>query len=283
MTQSPREPVSQEAELLQALARHAPGNVEVQRRLADLERIIAARDRAEGALRVASARLARSNAELQRFASTVAHDLQEPLKSVEGHLDLLSRRPLDASAQADVQFASDEVQWMRRLVADLLQYARVDSRPPAFGPVEASDALDQALQNLSALIGESLGEVTRDPLPVVKADFSHLVLLFQNLVSNGLKFRGAANPWVHVGARQAGGEWEFSVRDNGAGIDPERAGGIFGPSRRLRDPSRYSGTGVGLAICKKIVEMHGGRIRMESEPGKGSVFHFSIPSAEDDA
>jgi PAS domain S-box-containing protein len=224
--------------------------------------------------------LARSNAELEQFAYVASHDLQEPLRTVALFLELLARRykgRLDANADEFIDFAVDGAKRMRALIADLLAQSRVGTHGRDFEETDCGAACDRAVLNLRAAIEAHDAEVRRDPLPTLRADAAQLVQLFQNLIGNAVKFRGTAPPRVHVSAAQSGTEWVFSVRDNGIGINPEFTEEIFKIFRRLDTRPGRAGTGVGLAICKKIVERHGGHIWVESEPGHGSVFYFAIP------
>ena len=176
----------------------------------------------------------------------------------------------------------DGVRRMQELIDALLQYSRVGSKGQQMAPIHLDGAVDDAVANLRASIEESGARITRDDLPEVTADRGQLAQLFQNLIGNALKFRAERAPAVHVGAEQRNGEWLLEVRDNGIGIDPEHRDRIFDIFERLHGRDRYQGTGIGLAICKKIVERHGGRIWVESEAGQGSTFRFTIPSTGED-
>ncbi len=241
---------------------------------------ITARKQAEQALRQAHDELARSNAELEQFAYVASHDLQEPLRMVSSYTQLLLRRygeRFDGDAKEFMDYIVDGAARMKQLIEDLLAYSRVGTRGREFRPVACEEALDKALINLRAAIEAGGATVTRDPLPVLKADDSQLAQLFQNLIGNALKFHGAEAPRVHVGAAEHETEWEFLVRDNGIGIEPEYFERIFLVFQRLHNKNEYPGTGIGLAICKKVVDRHGGRIWVESKPGEGSTMHFTLP------
>jgi signal transduction histidine kinase/DNA-binding LacI/PurR family transcriptional regulator len=239
------------------------------------------RKQAEDALARQAQELARSNAELQHFAYVASHDLQEPLRMVKSYLQLLERRyegQLDEDADEFIAFAIDGAERMRTLINDLLQYSRVTTHGKPFAPTGCAAVLDHALANLKIAVEESSAVVTHDELPTVMADATQLTRLLQNLLSNALKFRKEeTRPEIHVSAEHTAGEWTFSVRDNGIGIAPEHLEGIFMIFQRLYSREEYEGTGIGLAVCKKIVERHGGRIWVESEPGQGSTFRFTIP------
>jgi PAS domain S-box-containing protein len=244
------------------------------------ERDITERRRAEEALRRAVADLKRSNEELQQFAYVASHDLQEPLRAVASFTQLLSERykgKLDKDADEFIAFAVGGANRMQTLINDLLSYSRLETRGKPPEPTDSHDALGQALANLGTAIRESVALVTNDELPKVLADEGQLVQLFQNLVGNAIKFHGKEPPRVHVSAALQGREWLFSVRDNGIGIAQEYQERIFSIFQRLHSREEYPGTGIGLALCKRIVERHGGTIRVESEPGSGSTFFFTLP------
>lgn len=244
---------------------------------------ITERKQAEAKLKQSIAELERSNAELEQFAYVASHDLQEPLRMVSSYTQLLARRyrdKLDADADDFIAYAVDGSNRMQMLINDLLAYSRVSMRGKPFEPTDCEAILSQICVNLQAAIEDSDAVITHDPLPTVVADVSQLAQLLQNLIGNAVKFRGEEPLHVHVSAEQKGNEWVFSVRDNGIGIDPEYADRIFIVFQRLHNRGEYSGTGIGLAICKKIVERHGGRIWVESQSGKGSTFYFTIPISE---
>jgi PAS domain S-box-containing protein len=225
--------------------------------------------------------LKRSNNELQQFAYVSSHDLQEPLRMVASYTQLLAKRykgRLDSDADEFIAFAVDGCNRMQGLIQDLLTYSRTGINGKALRKISGDDALKEALTNLRTTIGESGAVVTHDPLPVIQTDDTQLTQVFQNLVGNAIKYRSAEVPHVHVSATKNGGhEWIFSVRDNGLGIDPQYFERIFIIFQRLHGRNEFEGTGIGLAICKKILERLGGRIWVESQPGKGSTFHFALP------
>jgi PAS domain S-box-containing protein len=245
-------------------------------------RDISERRAAEEALARQATDLARSNAELEQFAYVASHDLQEPLRMVASYTQLLARRyrdKLDDDALEFIGYAVDGVNRMQSLINDLLAYSRVGTRGGAFEEVDADALFRRVLAGLGPAIEEAGATVSADALPTLSADAGQLGQLLQNLVANAVKFRGESAPHVHVSARRDADAWHFSVADNGIGISPEYAERIFVIFQRLHTRDRYPGTGIGLAICKKIVERHGGRIWFESTPGEGTTFHFTIPDA----
>ena len=228
--------------------------------------------------------LAQSNAELQQFAYVASHDLQEPLRMVASYTQLLGKRyqgKLDKDADEFIGYAVDGATRMQRLIRDLLEYSRVGSENKSFEKTDCELVFQQAMHNLSASVRERHAEVTHDPLPIVHASSTHLTQVFQNLIGNALKFQGDTHSKIHVGARAIPDGWEFSIRDNGVGIPADQLGRIFSIFQRLHGQSEYPGTGIGLAICKRIVEKYGGTIRVESELGKGSIFYFTLTTPRD--
>ncbi|MGC1543280.1 MAG: PAS domain S-box protein [Candidatus Acidiferrales bacterium] len=227
--------------------------------------------------------LNRSNVELGQFAYIASHDLQEPLRMVASYTQLLSRRykgKLDSDADEFIAFAVDGASRMQRLIQDLLAYSRVGTKGQELLDISSEDALQQALFNLRAAIAESGAVVTHEPLPAVLADDMQLVQLFQNLIGNAIKYQRPGIPTVHISAVKNGDKkWIFAVTDNGLGIDPQYFDKIFGMFQRLHKREEFAGTGIGLAICKKIVERHGGNISVESQPGKGSTFRFALAAS----
>jgi PAS domain S-box-containing protein len=236
------------------------------------------------ALERRSAELKRSNDELQQFAYIAAHDLQEPLRMVASYTQLLSKRykgRLDSDADEFIAFAVDGAHRMQRLVEDLLAYCRVGTAGNEFRDISSDAALELALSNLQGAIQDSGATITHDPLPRIVADSAQLVQLFQNVVGNAIKYRSAAPPLVHVSAENKNGrEWVFSMRDNGLGIGRQYFEKIFVMFQRLHGRNEFSGTGIGLALCKKIAERHGGRMWVESEPESGSTFYLALPGSE---
>ena len=257
------------------------GTRTIDRQHRDLDRENTERKRAEQAVAQHAAELARSNAELEQLAYVASHDLQEPLRMVASYTQLLARRykgKLDSDANEFIAYAVDGVTRMQRLISDLLTYSRVGSQGKDFEPTDCENVLDRALTNLEGAIGESGAVVTHDLLPTVAADEVQLGQLFENLIGNAIKFHGEEPPRVHVSAEQQEAHWVFHVRDNGNGLDPQYTQRIFIMFQRLHGREEYRGTGIGLAICKKIVQRHSGRIWVESEPGKGATFRFTIPA-----
>jgi PAS domain S-box-containing protein len=245
-------------------------------------RDITERKQAEEALKEKTEELARSNRDLEQFAYVASHDLQEPLRMVTSYVQLLARRykgKLDSDADEFIAFAENGAIRMWRLINDLLTYSRVGAWGKEFEPIDCETVLDQSLNNLKVAIEENGAVVTHDPLPTVMADNPQLVQLFQNLIGNAIKFRGKEPPRIHASAGRNGSGWIFSVRDNGIGIAPEYAERIFVIFQRLHGREEYPGTGIGLAICQKIVERHGGRIWVESEVGRGATFYFTLPAS----
>jgi PAS domain S-box-containing protein len=241
---------------------------------------ISVRKQAEEKLKKALDELSRSNAELERFAYVASHDLQEPLRMVTSYLQLLERRykdRLDSDAIDFINYAVDGSSRMKTLINDLLTYSRVGTRGKDFTLVDCNEVFRRVLQNLLVAIEENKAQIISDPLPVVTADAVQLEQLFQNLIANAIKFRGSHEPRVQIGVRKESKEWVFSVQDNGIGIDPRYFDRIFVIFQRLHGREQYPGTGIGLAVSKRIVERHGGRIWVESKPGEGSTFFFTFP------
>ena len=238
------------------------------------------RKKSEAALHAAHEELKRSNAELEQFAYVASHDLQEPLRMVASYTQLLGRRyagKLDKDAHEFMSYIVDGATRMKQLIEDLLAYSRVGTKGQDFKPVALEAPLRRALFNLRAGIEEAGAAVTYDPLPTVQGDEVQLGQLLQNLIGNSLKFRSNSVPRIHLGVSEKDSEYEIEVRDNGIGIEPQYYERIFMVFQRLFNKGEYPGTGIGLAICKKVVERHGGRIWVESHSGEGSSFFFTLP------
>jgi PAS domain S-box-containing protein len=241
---------------------------------------ITERKRAEEELERRATELQRSNAELERFAYIASHDLQEPLRMMASYAQLLEQRyqgRLDTDADEFIGFITDGAERMRQLIRDLLMFSRVDTRAKPFHKVDCQTIFEKVLTDLRVAIAEAQATVTAEPLPTLIADDTQLSQLLRNLISNAIKFRASAPPEVHIAAAETDGHWQFSVRDNGIGIDPKYSDQVFVIFKRLHGRTEYPGTGIGLAVCKKIVERHGGRIWVESTPGHGTTFFFTIP------
>ena len=255
---------------------------------------VTARKLAEEALEKTAAELARSNKELEQFAYVASHDLQEPLRMITSYTQLIAKRykdQLDTDAKEFMHFAVDGAMRMQKLIQGLLEYSRVGTRGKPFAQTPCEEILEAALSNLKLAIEETGATVTHDPLPEVMSDPVQLTQLFQNLIGNALKFRGPDAPKIHLGVERKARtdaaslnvppyEWIFCVRDNGIGIEPQYFERIFVIFQRLHTQDKYPGTGIGLAICKKIVERHGGRIWLESKPGEGTSFYFALPALD---
>ncbi|MDQ2101707.1 PAS domain S-box protein [Azospirillum isscasi] len=260
----------------------SPVRVNGRRLLLSLVHDITERCRAEAALRGKTEELERSNAELEAFAYVASHDLRQPLRTINSYLTLLQSDlagTLEEETAEYMRFARDGAQRMDRLIVDLLEYSRVGRRAHGLGPVDLGGVVSTALLNLQAAIGEAAAAVAvADALPLVAGDENELVRLFQNLIGNAVKYRRADTaPVVRVTCRREGAQWVFGVRDNGIGIAPEHRERVFGIFQRLHRRDEYEGTGVGLAVCKKIVEHHGGRIWVEAAEGEGSHVRFTLP------
>ena len=241
-----------------------------------------AHDELELRVQERTAELARSNAELQQFAYVASHDLQEPLRMVSNFTQLLAERydaKLDSDGREFIAYAVEGATRMQTLVQDLLALSRVGTRGKNLEVVRLDEVVDRAVANLEFSIQETGASVTHDELPELMADSLQMMQLFQNLIGNGIKFKGAEPPRVHITASRNGKDWTFSVRDNGIGFEPQYADRIFSVFQRLHSRDEYQGNGIGLAICRKIVERHQGRIWAESIPGSGATFYFTMPAA----
>jgi signal transduction histidine kinase len=247
-----------------------------------LHRMDTKRRQAEHNLQETAAKLARSNADLEQFAYVASHDLKEPLRAISGSVQVLQERyrdRMDERAEAVIKHTVDGATRMQTLIEDLLTYSRLTTREAPLVPTPCTEILQEVLANLELCIKESKAVITHDSLPIVSADRTQLLQVFQNLISNGIKYRSQRTPRIHLSAEQRDHEWLLSVRDNGIGIAPQYADRIFRIFQRLHTRSEYSGTGIGLAVCKKIVERHGGRIWVESELEEGSTFYFTLPKS----
>ncbi len=222
--------------------------------------------------------LARSNRELDDFASIVAHDLRSPLLTISGYCQILQEECGEQFAEGTGEYLGNivaAVTRMDRLIEDLLDYSRLGRSVEPLGPVDLESVLAQAKANLEAAIHSSEAQIRQDPLPEIQGNQTQLVQLFQNLIGNAIKFRGEAKPTVQVSVSRTEDHWRFTIEDNGIGIEPKHFDRVFQVFQRLHGKT-YSGTGIGLAVCKKIVEQHGGTIWVESEPGQGATFHFTL-------
>lgn len=248
-------------------------------------RDVTARKQGEERSEATVRKLRQSNRDLEQFAYVASHDLQEPLRAVAGCMQVLQRRyqgSLDARADELIGHAVEGANRMQTLINDLLRFSRIATRGQEFAAVDLGVAFGKALANLQTSVAETGATITHDPFCAVMADEGQMTQLFQNLIGNALKFRGSAPPVIHVGVRRLEKETRISVRDNGIGMEREYFDRIFVLFQRLHTRTEYPGTGIGLAICKKIVERHGGHISVESEIGKGSTFSFTIPDPRTD-
>jgi len=240
----------------------------------------------EERLKQITAEMQRSNTELEQFAYVISHDLQEPLRMVSSYTQLLAKRysnKLDADADEFIAYAVNGAKRMQILLHDLLEYSRVVTRGKPFTWINCKDVVEQSMANLKIAIEECGASVTYDVLPTIMGDEGQLVQLFQNLIGNAIKFHREEAPQVHISAKRRNNIMTFSVKDNGIGIDPQHSQSIFEIFRRLHTREEYPGTGMGLAICKKIVERHGGHISAQSQPGEGSIFYFSVNMVGDES
>jgi PAS domain S-box-containing protein len=247
---------------------------------------ISERNKAMQSLAEQREELQRSNADLEQFAYVVSHDLREPLRMVATYSELLAERykgKLDERADDYIRYTIDGVKRVQQFVRDLLAYSQVSSQANVPVPIDSNAIVMSTLERLKAAIDETDAKIVCDRLPAIRADRTQLGQVFQNLIGNALKFRTERPPQIHIDAEQRGGKCEFRVADNGIGIDKQYEERVFQMFQRLHERGRYEGNGIGLAIAKKIVERHGGRIWFESEPDKGTTFHFTMPSAQGEA
>lgn len=273
----PRELSKAQTKALKALGRRVIAELELRQknaelRLAHLKIVMQAKE------------LTRSNEELQVFAHVASHDLQEPLRTITGFMHLLLKQnedTLDEQSKEYLDFAFTGASRMSALIRDMLAYTRIGSLPKPHESVSSKDALKAAQENLQAAICESSTKIELGTLPSVRGDLSRLTQLFQNLLSNAVKFRREdVTPVIHIDAQRDGDTWHFTVQDNGIGIEPKNQERIFEVFTRLHSQDQFAGSGIGLALCRRIVEQHGGQIWLDSTPGKGSCFHFTLPAAD---
>ncbi len=272
----PRELSKEQAEALRALGRRVVAELELRQRNNELRL-------AHAKLAIQSKKLEQSNEELQVFAHVASHDLQEPLRTITGFMQLLLARnatKLDAESKEYVDFAFTGASRMSVLIRDMLKYTKVGNEPRVDDIVSMKDITSAALSNLHAAIQDSGAKVELGDLPDVRGDPSRISQLMQNLIGNAIKFRKKDEaPVIEVAAKKDKDMWRFSVRDNGIGIDPKQQKKVFEVFSRLHNQDKYEGSGIGLSICQRVVEQHGGRIWVESEPGSGSTFFFTLPTA----
>ena len=237
-------------------------------------------------LREQARELERSNDELQQFAYIASHDLREPLRVIIGYLDLLKEDLGESAAEGILTYvggATSSAERMQALIDDLLQYSRVGSESRSYERVDLNKTVTQVLQNLGKAVESNEAEVLFEQLPNVQADQSQICQVLQNLIANAIKFKGDDKPMIHIKSEQEGDRWIVSVSDNGVGFEQKDANRVFEIFQRLHGARMFSGTGIGLAVCKKIIDQHGGRIWAESQPGKGTTFSFSLPAAQETA
>ncbi len=255
--------------------RHAVLNI-----MEDLKKTKEDVENAERKLRQQTAELTRSNEELEQFAYVASHDLQEPIRKIVGFSQLFEKKfagQIDATSKEYIGFVVDGAKRMQALIQDLLQFSRVGRSELKLEPCDLNEVVKEAIDNLQATIEENKAKIIWSGLPTLSVHRIQMVQLFQNLIGNGVKYRREADPEIHIGADLKDRTWEFSVKDNGIGIESEFYDRLFVIFQRLHPKNKYSGTGIGLAVCKKIVQRHGGQIWVESIPGKGSIFKFTLP------
>jgi PAS domain S-box-containing protein len=258
---------------------HTDGTISKQAMILDITEI----KKAEEELKRLSEELARSNAALKDFAYIASHDLKKPLQTIESFSKLLARRykgKLDAKADEFISYIVEGVQRLQMLIKDLLEYSQIETKAKNIKPTDFSFIVEEAMSNMKTAIDESNAVVTYNKMPTIMSDPQQMISLFQNLIDNAINFRSNKAPRVRISAERKGDEWVFAIRDNGIGIDPKDFEKIFVMFQRLHGSTDYPGTGIGLSICKKIVERHGGRIWLESETAKGSTFYFTIPDRQ---
>jgi len=280
MSKKTRKFTEADIELLSAFSDMAAIALENMKLFEDLGKEIAERKLAEKRLKKTMAQLSSSNKELEQFAYVTSHDLQEPLRMIASYLQLIERRykdKLDKDGKEFIYYAVDGAKRMKELIIDILSFSRVGTKGKPFQSTDCKDVLEHVLANLNPVIEDSGAKITYNHLPTVMADDSQLVQLFQNLIGNSIKFRSKDSPHIDIKAKPEDSEWIFSVKDNGIGMEKQFHERIFRIFQRLHTKEEFSGTGIGLAICKKIVERHGGRIWVESEPNNGATFFFTIP------
>ncbi len=259
---------------------------ELQQHIQDLKKAQQLTERQAENLRQQAEELAAQNQDLEQFAYVASHDLQEPLRMIRSYTQLLAKRykgRLDREADEFIGFVEDAVARMQQLITDLLAYSRVGRKGKQFSPVDCEVCVTRSLSNLRIAIEETHAAVERSALPHVLGDGTQLTQLFQNLIGNALKYRSQDPPRIEIRAERKDAAWLVTVRDNGIGIPPEQHERIFGMFQRLHGREEYPGTGIGLAICKKIVDQHGGDLWVESETGQGSTFFFTLPAIEDES
>lgn len=263
-------------EFSEMMSKMSYNNIKLARSLSERENLMSS-------LNKTMEKLQKSNSELEQFAYVASHDLQEPLRMISNFLQLLKKRyegQLDSDADEFIGFAVDGAKRMQILINDLLAYSRVTSKDEAFENVNLEKVLDEVLFNLEIDIEKNQAIIKREPLPEIHADYSQMVQVFQNLVGNALKYRSDEKPEIFISTKKEHDHWLFAVKDNGIGIESEYFPQIFQIFRRLHTHDEYEGTGIGLAITKRIIEHHQGKISVESEPEKGSTFYFTIPCKE---